>query len=57
MGTNTHFCPKVRWNPCPFLSGFPPEIAKNERWGGGEKKMKISMIEALIPAASSTKSN
>jgi hypothetical protein len=39
------------------LSGFPPEIAKNERWGGGEKKMKISMIEALIPAASSTKSN
>jgi hypothetical protein len=57
MGTNTHFCPKVRWNPRPFLSGFPPEIAKNERLRGGEKKMKISMIETLAPAASSTKGN
>jgi len=33
------------------------EIAKNRRQGGGDIQMKIFMIDALVPAASTTKSN
>jgi hypothetical protein len=51
------FWPKMRWNPGSFSSLFPPEIAKNEGGEGVNPRMKISMIEASVPAASSTKAN
>jgi hypothetical protein len=47
----------MRWNPGSFSSVFPPEIAKNEGGEGVNLKMKFSIIEALVPAASTTKSN
>jgi len=51
------FWPKMRWSPTSFSSLFPPEITRIERRGGGEHHMKISKIEALLPAASTNKSN
>jgi hypothetical protein len=47
----------VRWNPLVFLSVFPPEIAQNEGREGVNHLMKISKIEMLAPASSSTKGN
>lgn len=47
-------------NPLDLTTLFfclPPAIAKNEGGEGVNHKMKISKIETLAPAASSTKGN
>jgi hypothetical protein len=36
MGSKSGFLPKVRWNLVDFVAVFPPEIAQNERRGGGD---------------------
>jgi hypothetical protein len=47
----------VRWNPGLFSSVFPPEIPKNEGGEGVNGKVKISNIETVAPASSTTKGN
>jgi hypothetical protein len=49
--------PEKRWNWRRFSTVFPPEIAKNGGREGVRHLMKISMIEALVPAAGPNKSN
>jgi hypothetical protein len=49
--------PEKRWNWRRISTVLRPEIRKERRQGGGESLMDISMIEALVPAASTTKSN
>jgi hypothetical protein len=44
------------WKKGAFLSVLAPSL-QNERQGGGEDEMKISAIEALAPASSTTKGN
>ena len=46
----------MRWISAVFSSVFAPESAMNDG-REGVKSMKISMIEMLVPAASSTKAN
>jgi hypothetical protein len=50
-------CPKKRWNWRRISSLFAPVTRKEQKRGGGERQMRISTIETLAPAASTTKGN
>ena len=54
---NFAICPKMRWISAVNSSVFAPEIAMNDGREGVKSQMKISMIEALVPAVSTNKSN
>jgi len=48
---------KVRWNLGIFFACLCAGNRNERRQGGGDTQMKISIIEALVPAASANKSN